>query len=101
VFAVLFLDARHQLISFQEMFRGTINGAAVSIREVVKEALRYNAASLIIAHNHPSGIAEPSLADKRLTASIKEALQLLDVTLLDHIVVGDTECWSFAEQGLL
>ncbi len=101
VFAALFLDTRHQLIAYEELFRGTINGASVSIREVVKEAMQYNASSLIVAHNHPSGVAEPSIADKRLTQSLQQALSLVDVKLLDHIVVGDSECWSFAEQGLL
>ena len=101
VFAVLFLDSRNQLIAFQELFRGTINGASVPVREVVKEPMKYNAASLIVAHNHPSGVAEPSIADERLTKTLQQALSLLDVKLLDHIVVGETECWSFAEQGLL
>ena len=101
VFAVLFLDVRNQLLGFQEMFRGTINGATVSIREVVKEGLQYNAASLIIAHNHPSGVSEPSEADKRLTHALAESLNLVDIKLLDHIVVGDGECWSFAERGWL
>lgn len=101
VFAVMFLDARHQLIAFKELFRGTINGASVSIREVIKEAMQYNAASLIVAHNHPSGIADPSAADKHLTQSLSEALSLVDVKLLDHIIVGESECRSFAEQGLL
>jgi len=101
VFAVLFLDTRHQLLGFKEMFRGTINGAAVAIREVVKEALECNAASLIVAHNHPSGVAEPSTADKQLTLRLAEALSLVDIKLLDHIVVGDQECVSFAERALL
>ena len=86
VFAVLFLDSRHQLLGFEEMFRGTINGAAVSIREVVKEALKINAASLIVAHNHPSGVAEPSQADKQLTVRLADALDLVDVKLIDHII---------------
>ena len=101
VFAVLFLDTRHQLLGFKEMFRGTINGAAVAIREVVKEALEFNAASLIVAHNHPSGVAEPSTADKQLTLRLAEALSLVDIKLLDHIVIGDQECVSFAERALL
>lgn len=101
VFAALFLDTRNQLIAYKELFRGTINGASVSIREVVKEAMQYNAASLIVAHNHPSGVAEASAADKHLTQSLQQALSLVDVNLLDHIVIGDIECWSFAEQGLL
>jgi len=101
VFAVLFLDTRHNLLGFKELFRGTINGAAVAIREVVKEALDINAASLIVAHNHPSGVAEPSNADKQLTLRLTEALNLVDIKLLDHIVVGDQECVSFAERALL
>jgi DNA repair protein RadC len=101
VFAALFLDSKHQLICFQELFRGTINGASVSIREVIKDAMQYNAASIVVAHNHPSGVAEPSIADKKLTKSLAQALALVDVKLLDHIVVGDGECWSFAERGLL
>ena len=101
VFAVLFLDTRHSLLGFKELFRGTINGAAVSIREVVKEALEFNAASLIVAHNHPSGVAEPSNADRQLTLRLTEALNLVDIKLLDHIVVGDQECVSFAERALL
>ncbi|MGH1428759.1 MAG: RadC family protein [Arenicella sp.] len=100
-FVALFLDARHQLIAYKELFRGTINGASVPVREVVKEAMQYNAASLIVAHNHPSGIAEPSEADKQLTQSLRTALGLLDVNLLDHIIVGNAECCSFAERGLL
>lgn len=101
VFAALFLDVRHQLIHFQELFRGTINGASVPIREVVKEAMNHNAASIIVAHNHPSGISEPSVADKSLTKGLAQALSLVDVKLLDHIIIGDQECLSFAEQGLL
>lgn len=101
VFAVLFLDSRHSLLGYKELFRGTINGASVAIREVVKEALDINAASLIVAHNHPSGVAEPSNADKQLTLRLVEALNLVDIKLLDHIVVGDQECVSFAECALL
>ena len=101
VFAVLFLDTRNQLITFKELFRGTINGASVPVREVVKEAMQFNAASLIVAHNHPSGIAEPSLSDENFTKILEKALALLDVKLLDHIIVGETECWSFAEKGLI
>ena len=101
VFAVLFLDSRHQLITFQELFRGTINGASVPIREVVKESLKYNAASIVVAHNHPSGIAEPSSSDRSLTNALDQALNLVEVKLLDHIIVGDAVCWSFAEHGFL
>ena len=101
VFVVLFLDVRHQLISYKEMFRGSVNGAVVPIREVVKEALSCNSSSIVIAHNHPSGIAEPSYSDKKLTDKLVEALALVDIRLLDHIVVGDMECFSFAEKGLV
>ena len=89
VFAVLFLDSQHRLIRYQELFLGTIDAAAVYPREVVKAALQYNAAAVIIAHNHPSGVAEPSQADISITARIKSALDLIDVRLLDHFVVGD------------
>ncbi|MGH1540599.1 MAG: RadC family protein [Arenicella sp.] len=101
VFSVVFLDARHQVITYKELFRGTINGATVPPREVVKEALQYNAASVIIAHNHPSGVAEPSIADKAITERLQHALALLDIHLLDHIIVGHSQCMSFAERGLL
>jgi DNA repair protein RadC len=100
VFAVLFLD-RHRVISFDEMFTGTIDGASVHPREVVKRALRHNAAAVILAHNHPSGMPEPSRADISLTRRLTEALMLVDVRILDHIVVGGTETASFAERGLL
>jgi len=101
VFACLFLDNRHRVMSFDEMFQGTINGASVYPREIVKRALHHNAAALILAHNHPSGIAEPSKADRSLTQQLKEALALVDVRVLDHIVVGDGETVSFAERGWL
>ena len=103
LFAVLFLDNKHRLISYQEMFRGTIDGASVHPREVVKEALRHNAAAIIMAHNHPSGVAEPSQADVRITERLKEALSLVDVRVLDHLVIGHEACdaASFAERGLL
>lgn len=100
VFAVLFLDQRHRVIRFDEMFRGTIDGASVYPREVVKKALEYNAAAVIFAHNHPSGVAEPSQADERITQRLKEALGLVDIRVLDHFVVGD-DVISFAERGLL
>jgi len=100
-FSAIFLNVRHQVITYQELFRGSINSATVPPREVVKEALKYNAASLIVAHNHPSGVAEPSAADLRLTARLKEALALVEVHLLDHIVVGELGCVSFAERGLM
>ncbi|RFA30051.1 hypothetical protein CAI21_07510 [Alkalilimnicola ehrlichii] len=101
VFACLFLDTHHRVIAFEELFRGTIDSASVYPREVVKQALGYNAAALIIAHNHPSGVAEPSRADEALTRRLKEALALVDIRLLDHFVVGDGMTVSFAERGLL
>jgi DNA repair protein RadC len=99
VFAVLFLDNRHRVISLDEMFNGTINGASVHPREIVKRALSHNAAAVILAHNHPSGVAEPSEADKLLTKKLSEALGLIDVRVLDHFVIGDGEAVSFAERG--
>jgi len=101
VFAVLFLDNRHRLIDYNEMFRGTINSASVYPREVVKEALRLNAAAVIFSHNHPSGDPEPSQADRTLTRKLKDALELVDVRTLDHIIVAGQEQVSFAELGLL
>lgn len=101
VFACLFLDNRHRIISFDELFRGTIDGATVHPREVVKRALDRRAAAVIFAHNHPSGIAEASAADKALTQRLKDALALIDVRVLDHFIIGDGEALSFAERGLL
>jgi len=101
VFCCLYLDKRHRLIHFEELFRGTIDGASVHPREIVKLALQRNAAAIIIAHNHPSGIAEPSQADELITQRVKEALGLVDIRLLDHIVVGDGVSVSLAERGLL
>jgi len=101
VFGVMFLDAQHRLIAFKEMFRGTITQTSVYPREVVKEALAFNAAAVILAHNHPSGVAEPSLADEFLTQSLKMALVLVDVRILDHLVVAGAEAISFAERGLI
>ncbi|MGI9336127.1 MAG: RadC family protein [Gammaproteobacteria bacterium] len=101
VFACLFLDNRHRVLGFEEMFRGTIDGANVYPREVVKRALALNAAALIAAHNHPSGVAEPSQADRALTRRLQDALGLVDVRLIDHIVIGDGELVSFAERGWL
>ena len=101
VFAVLFLDNRHRLIEYNEMFRGTLDSASVYPREVVKEALRLNAAAVIFSHNHPSGHPEPSQADKTLTRKLKDALELVDVRTLDHIIVAGQEQVSFAELGLL
>ena len=101
VFCCLFLDNRHRVIAFDEVFRGTIDGASVHPREVVKLALTRNAAAVILAHNHPSGIAEPSQADELITGRLRDALALVDIRVLDHIVVGDSACVSFAERGLL
>jgi DNA repair protein RadC len=101
VFACLHLDNRHRVIAFEELFRGTIDGASVPPREVVRQALKHNAAALIFAHNHPSGVAEPSDADRRLTTRLKDALALVDIRVLDHFVVGDGEVSSFAERGWL
>lgn len=101
VFACLFLDNRHRVIAFEEMFRGTIDGASVHPREVIKRCLEHNAAALIVAHNHPSGVAEPSHADRIVTRRLAEAGALVELRLLDHIVVGDGETVSFAERGWL
>ena len=101
VFACLFMDNRHRVICFEEMFRGTIDGASVYPREVVKAALKHNAAAVIFSHNHPSGVADPSLADKAITSRLKDALSLIDVRVLDHIVVSREESVSMAERGLI
>ncbi|MEX8519592.1 MAG: DNA repair protein RadC [Leptothrix sp. (in: b-proteobacteria)] len=101
VFAVLFLDAQHRLLCFDEMFRGTLTQTSVYPREVLKRALGLNAAAVILAHNHPSGVAEPSRADEFLTQQLKTALALIDVRVLDHFVVGRGGVVSFAERGLL
>lgn len=101
VFAVLFLDAQHQLIRLEEMFRGTLTHTSVYPREVVKRALEVGAGAVILAHNHPSNIAEPSRADELLTETLRRALQLVDVRVLDHFVVSRTQVTSFAERGLL
>ncbi|MGB9430060.1 MAG: DNA repair protein RadC [Gammaproteobacteria bacterium] len=101
VFAVIYLDNRHRVIAFEELFRGTLDGASVHPREVVKQALHHNAAAVIFAHNHPSGVAEPSDADRRLTQRLKDALALVDIRTLDHVVIGGVETVSFAERGLL
>ncbi|UTW48732.1 DNA repair protein RadC [Bacterioplanoides sp. SCSIO 12839] len=99
VFACLFLDNQHRVIRYQELFYGTLDGAAVYPREVVKQALALNAAAVILAHNHPSGIAEPSQSDKAITERLQQALGLMDIRVLDHLVVGDGYCVSFAERG--
>ncbi|MCB1856670.1 MAG: DNA repair protein RadC [Gammaproteobacteria bacterium] len=101
VFACLFLDNRHRVIDFEELFRGTIDGASIHPREVVRRAIAHNAAAVIFAHNHPSGVAEPSVADTRITHYLRDALAMIDVRVLDHIVVGAGETASLAESGLL
>ena len=101
VFAVLFLDAQSRLIALEEMFRGTLTQTSVYPREVVKRSLELGAAAVILAHNHPSGTAEPSRADEFLTQTLKSALALVDVRVLDHLVVGRGSVASFAERGLL
>lgn len=101
VFACLFLDNRHRVIEYEALFRGTVDGASVHPREVVKAALGHNAAAVILAHNHPSGVAEPSQADIHLTRRLREALGLVDIRVLDHVIIGDGEAVSFAERGLI
>jgi DNA repair protein RadC len=101
VFGCLLLDNQHRLIGYKELFRGTIDGASVYPREVVRQVLDSNAAAVILAHNHPSGLAEPSQADRLITDRLVKALGLIDVRVLDHMVVGDPEVVSFAERGWL
>lgn len=101
VFLVLFLDTRHRLIAAEELFLGTLGEAAVHPREVVRRALQHNAAALIVAHNHPSGVAEPSRSDESITLRLRDALALVDVRLLDHFIVGDGEPVSLAERGVI
>jgi DNA repair protein RadC len=101
LFCCLFLDNRHRVLRFDELFRGTIDGTSVYPREVVKEALSVNAAAVILAHNHPSGVAEPSQADERITKRLKSALELVDIRLLDHLIVGEGAATSLASRGLL
>lgn len=101
VFSALFLDNKHRVIQFEPLFYGTINTASVYPREVVKRALYHNAAAMIVAHNHPSGIADPSQDDQELTRWLKKALALVEVTLLDHLIVGDNCAISLSERGLL
>ncbi|WP_018946661.1 DNA repair protein RadC [Thioalkalivibrio sp. AKL17] len=100
VFGVLFLDNRHRVLAFEELFRGTIDGASVHPREVVRRVLHHNAAAVILAHNHPSGVAEPSRSDALITRRLSEALSLIDVRLVDHLIIGDTAV-SLAERGEL
>lgn len=99
VFACLFLDGRHRVLAFEVLFHGSIDSASVYPRQVVKRALAHNAAALILSHNHPSGITEPSQSDRRLTQRLKDALALVDVRVLDHFIVGDGEPLSMAEMG--
>jgi DNA repair protein RadC len=99
VFVGLFLDNQHRIIQLQELFKGTINSASVSPREVVKQALLLNATAVIFAHNHPSGLNIPSKADKIMTTRLKQALLLFDIQVLDHFIIGDNPPYSFAEHG--
>jgi DNA repair protein RadC len=101
VFCCLYLDNRNRVIGCEELFRGTIDGATVHPREVVKRALAHNAAAVILAHNHPSGVAEPSQADELITRRIKESLGSVDIRVLDHLVIGDGHCESMAERGMM
>ncbi len=101
IFAVIYLDNRHRVIHYDQLFYGTLNGASVHPREVVKSVLLHNAAAVIIAHNHPSGIAEPSHSDAAITQKLQQALQLIDVKLLDHLIIGDGEFVSLCDRGLL
>ncbi len=101
VFVTLFLDAQNRLLGVEELFRGTLTQTSVYPREVVKTALRYNAAAVIFAHNHPSGVAEPSRADELLTQTLKQALSLVEIKTLDHFIVAGSHTVSFAERGLL
>lgn len=101
LFCCIHLDNRHRIIAFEELFRGTIDGTSVYPREVVKQALAVNAAAVILAHNHPSGVAEPSQADERITRRLKAALELVDIRLLDHLVIGDGTSTSLASRGLI
>jgi len=101
VFACLFLDNQHRVILLEELFRGTIDSASVYPREVVKRALFHNAAAVIFAHNHPSGINEPSQSDRQITEKLKQSLLLFDIRVLDHFIIGDGQPYSFAEHGVL
>ena len=101
VFCCLYLDNRHRLIVFEELFRGTIDGAAVHPREVLRQALSHNAAAIILAHNHPSGVAEPSHADELITVRLRDALALVDIRVLDHLIIAGPEAVSLAERGVL
>ncbi|KGJ97476.1 RadC family protein [Colwellia psychrerythraea] len=99
IFAVLFLDNQHQVLTFERLFFGTLDAAAVYPRVVVEQAIKHHAAAVILTHNHPSGVAEASIADKQITDKLMQALQLIDVRVLDHIIVAGHQCYSFAEHG--
>jgi DNA repair protein RadC len=101
VFTLIYVDSRHRFIACEDLFRGTIDGASVHPREVVKEALRHNASSVILAHAHPSGVGEPSAADEMITRRLREALALVDIKILDHVIVAGGAATSFAQRGLL
>jgi len=101
VFAVIFLDARHRVLAYEELFRGTIDGASVHPREVVREAIKHNAAAVIVAHNHPSGVAEPSMADRSIVRELRDVLSLLSIRLLDSFVIGSDEPTSMASRGMV
>lgn len=101
IFAVIFLNSHNQVLGYEELFFGTIDSSVVHPREVVKKALSYNAAGAVFAHNHPSGVSSPSLADKQLTLQLIKALSLIDVRVLDHIIIGEGDVFSFAEKNLL
>ncbi len=101
VFAVIHLDAQHRVIEYVEMFRGTVTQTSVYPREVVKEAMEHNTAAIVLVHNHPSGVAEPSRADEHLTQTLKSALSLVDVRVIDHLIVAGPTILSFAERGLI
>ena len=100
-FAALFLDTQHQLIRAETLFQGTVSQTAVYPRELARRSLELNASALVVAHNHPSGLCEPSMADRALTAALRAALQPLDINLVDHLIVADADCFSFAEAGLI
>lgn len=101
IFSVLYLSNRHQLISYEELFLGTIDGTSIHVREIVKLGLSLNAAAIVCAHNHPSGICEPSRADELITQRIKDACELVDIRLLDHLIVSAVDSVSLAERGLI
>ena len=101
VFACLFLDNRHRVLEFEELFYGTVDGASVHPREVVRRCIAHNAAAVILAHNHPSGVAEPSRSDEQITHRLQQALELVDVRVLDHMIIGDGEITSLAERGII